>query len=180
VRIKDLRIIFLAGIHGVGKTQFSTQTAASLGMTRLSASELITQQRNAPAAINKRVDSVDKNQSALIVAIEAAVADTKSTILLDGHFCVFDYNDQIKRIPLPTFRELSPKAVVLLRGDPAKIRVALRQRDGRAFEAEVLKNLQDNEIAHAKQVCEELRLPLHICAASELIEAQQFIARHGA
>jgi hypothetical protein len=36
----------------------------------LSASELITQQRIAPVAINKRVEDVAENQDALITAIE--------------------------------------------------------------------------------------------------------------
>lgn len=176
MNIKDLRILFVGGIHGVGKTQFSTRTADDLNMTRLSASALITQQRNAPAAVNKRVHNVVENQGALIAAIEAQPIQSER-ILLDGHFCVFDVDDRIQRIPVKTFQELAPVGVVLLYDEVATIQVALRKRDGREFTTAVLKELQENEREHAEQICRSLEIPLHACRPTEYASARQFIER---
>lgn len=177
MRINDIRIVFIGGIHGVGKTLFSEQASKAVGIPRLNASTLITEQMKAPAAINKRVCNVEDNQTALIEAIESHPLRAER-ILLDGHFCVFDSSGSIATVPTETFRRLSPTAVVVLLGEVELVQQRLRERDKREFSIKVLTDLQNAERKHAKDVCRTLKVPLCLVEASDHPRALEFVARH--
>ena len=177
MNIGELRIVFIGGIHGVGKTVFSERASQMLKIPRLNASTLITEQRNAPAAINKRVQSVEENQNALITAIESSPIHSKR-FLLDGHFCVFDSSDLIKRVPSETFRTLAPIAVILLFDDVSRIQERLERRDKGKFSFELLSGLQKAELEHAEEVCSLLKIPMCTASASEHDKALQFAVGH--
>lgn len=166
MHINEFKILFIGGIHGVGKTVFSERASRMLKIPRLNASTLITEQRKAPAAINKRVQSVEENQHALVTAIESSPIQGRQ-LILDGHFCVFDSSDAIRRVPLETFQTLSPIAVVVLHDDVNSIRERLEKRDNREFSFELLNGLQKAEIEHAAEVCNLLNIPLCSASASE-------------
>jgi adenylate kinase len=133
MNINEFKIIFVGGIHGVGKSQFSNRASQILRIPHFSASELITKQRKAPAAINKRVEDVGDNQDALITAIEShSIKDTK--FILDGHFCVFDSADIVQTIPIKTFQKLSPAAVIVLLDEVGRIQHSRQGGDWRSFQ----------------------------------------------
>ena len=177
MNINEFSIVFVGGIHGVGKTVFSERASQMLRIPRLNASTLITEQRKAPAAINKRVQSVEENQNALITAIESSPIQSKQ-FLLDGHFCVFDSSDLIKRVPSDTFRKLAPIAVILLFDDVCKIQERLESRDKRKFDFELLNGLQKAELEHAGEVCSLLKIPMCLASESEHDKALQFVVGH--
>jgi adenylate kinase len=173
MKINEFSIVFIGGIHGVGKTIFSERASQMLKVPHFSASSLITEQRKAPAAINKRVQSVGENQNALITAIEANGIQSKQ-FLLDGHFCVFDSSDLINKVPLETFRTLAPIAVVVLFDDVNQIQERLEKRDKRKFNFELLNDLQKAELENAEEVCSLLKIPICSASASEHNKALQF------
>ena len=175
MKINEFQIIFIGGIHGVGKSMFSEKISNFLKIPCLSASKLITEQRKAPAAVNKRVQSVEENQNALITAIELSSIKTRQ-IFLDGHFCVFDSSDLIRKILLETFRMLSPSAVVLLTDEVEHIRQRLENREGRKFSQELLADLQKVELEHASEVCRVLNIPMCVAEATQHDNAQEFVA----
>jgi len=177
MRINDIRIVFIGGIHGVGKTLFSERASKVVGVPRLSASTLITEQRKAPAAICKRVGNVGSNQTALIEAIESHPLQAKR-IVLDGHFCVFDSSGSIVTVPTETFRRLSPVALVVLLEDVEVIQQRLRERDKGEFSVKVLTDLQNAERKHAEVVSRTLKVPLCLVGTSEHPKALEFVARH--
>jgi adenylate kinase len=137
---------------------------------------LITAQRNAPAAIDKRVSSVGDNQDALVKAIESSSIQTRQ-FLLDGHFCVFDTSDSIQRVPLQTFKTLAPVGVILLFDEVKRIQERLEKRERRKFSLELLESLQQAELEHADKVCKVLNIPLCSVAATEHDNAHQFALR---
>jgi adenylate kinase len=56
--------IFIAGIHGVGKTYLAKQAASEMGLKYATASQLIREERgHASWDSNKRVDEVENNQN---------------------------------------------------------------------------------------------------------------------
>ena len=177
MKINEFRIIFVGGVHGVGKSEFSNMVSHTLGISHLSASELISQQRKAPAAISKRVQDVGGNQDALITAIESHPIDGRKFIL-DGHFCVFDSLGMIQKIPIETFRKLAPVAVVVLLDEVDQIQERLRIRDKKNSQPELLKQLQNTEREHAEMVCSHLKIPMCLARSSEYERAIQFTTNH--
>lgn len=177
MRINDIRILFIGGIHGVGKTLFSEQASKAVGVPRLNASTLISEQIKAPAAINKRVRNVEDNQTALIEALESHLLAAEQ-LLLEGHFCVFDLSGSIATVPTETFRKLSPVAVVLLLGEVELIQQRLLEREKREFSIKVLTDLQNSERKHAEDVCGTLNIPMCSVGTSEHPKGFEFVARH--
>jgi adenylate kinase len=175
MNINEISIIFVGGIHGVGKTIFSAEASRILKVPCLNASSLITQQRKVPAAINKRVQNVAENQNALIRAIESSHIKKKQFIL-DGHFCVFDSSDVIRKVPSETFQALAPRAAIVLLDDVENIQVRLQKREKRKYDYALLNQLQKIELEHAESVCNLLKIPLFPAWASEHDKAIQFAA----
>ena len=82
--------IFVAGIHGVGKTYLASHAASGSGMTHTSASKLIKEERGqATWSADKRVAEVDANQQALAKAIRRH-NELGIKLLLDGHFVLLN------------------------------------------------------------------------------------------
>ncbi len=175
MKINEYRIIFVGGIHGVGKSRFIETASRIIEIPSLSASRLITDQRKSPAAIKKRVQNVEENQDALISAIESHPIDGKKFIL-DGHFSIFDSSDLIRKIPIETFQKLAPAAVVILLDDVDQIQKRLWLRDKRSFQPDLLNKLQQAEREHAENVCRQMEIPLFPARPAEHETAIQFMA----
>lgn len=166
MNISELRIVFVGGIHGVGKSHFSNKVSRLLGVPILSASKLITHQQKRPAAIQKRVLDIPGNQDALIAAIEARPT-VNGKFILDGHFCVLDSSDKIQKIQIETFQKLSPAAVVVLADNIDQIQKRLKIRDKRIFKKGMLNSLQEAELEHAKKVCNHLAIPMCLMSVAQ-------------
>lgn len=152
-------IIFVGGIHGVGKSKLCREFATEFGLTHIIASDLIKSLKTTQTS--KRVKDVGENQSTLIEALEKRILHGKAN-LLDGHFCLLGENDEIQEIPKSTFQDISPIAALVLYEDITIIKSRLEGRDGNFYKTSLLTKLQEHEIQHAKLVCESLNIPLQI------------------
>jgi adenylate kinase len=170
-------LIFVGGIHGVGKSSFCSKLASALNIQHFSAGELIQRHREVEASADKRVSEVSANQDSLVAAIRA-ISIRNSSVLLDGHFCVLDFSGEITRIPIQTFEQLSLLAVVVMHDDVQKIQERLHERDGKSYSAGMLTALQDAELAHAQDVCSGIGTELRVLRPDMFFEATEFIARH--
>ena len=84
-------IIFVGGVHGVGKTTFCQRLAAESGYSHFAASSLIKQKKEtAISTVSKNVTDIPSNQELLLEAISDLEA---SIIILDGHFTIPDKNE---------------------------------------------------------------------------------------
>lgn len=152
------KLVFVGGIHGVGKSFLCTQLAEKLAATHRVAGDLLKEARQQALGPDKRVFDVAKNQDVLVEALEMTLRPGEKS-LLDGHFVLVNGRMEIEEIPLRTFQAINPLGVVLVTDDPRKVAERLRERDGRFFESKFLDELQSRELAHASAICAALDIP---------------------
>jgi len=170
------QMIFVGGIHGVGKSFLCSQLAPAWNLKHLSAGELIRRRREAAQTVDKRVSDVRNNQDVLVEAFQAIpVGD--SFLLLDGHFCLLDSTQKYRESRSETFRDLAPLAALVVHDEVQQVQHRLESRDGNSYSVELLTALQDAELSHAEDVCSDIGIELLSVRADMLSEAAQFIAR---
>lgn len=155
---KQGKVVFVAGVHGVGKSHFRDEFSSLLDAECASASDLIGKHRR--LAGDKSVQDVGSNQEALIQEI-TLLRSCNEWIVLDGHFCVVKVGGEIEEVSVDVFREIGLASIVLLVDDVSQIRSRLVSRDGGSpFDLEFLQRLQEKEIACAISTSHELSCPL--------------------
>ena len=161
-----MKIIFVAGVHGVGKTTACAYAVRSLGLAHYSASDLIKSEKiNSIPEQGKTVSDVEGNQALLIRGANKACLKHQGRIILDGHFTLMKTDERIEAVAVDVFRSLSLNGVVVYHDDPAAIAERLHRRDGERYRIEVIARQQDSELAHAQFIATELDLPIEILSA---------------
>lgn len=151
-------IIFIGGIHGVGKGVICHEISMRTNRVHKTASDVL-KWKEISEPSNKKVDNIQSTQDRLIEGINNTFDDAKS-YLLDGHFCLFNSEGDITKVPMKTFKEIAPKLIAVVTNDINVIKERLGQRDGKAYGADELRDMQATEIEYAKQVSSELNIPL--------------------
>lgn len=170
----DRRIIFVGGVHGVGKTHFSSSVTAALAFSSYSASDLIRKYKQAPADQQKRVADINQNQTALLSAIEL-YTPPNSRFLLDGHFCLLDSAGLVQRVPVDVFEMLQLRGIILLRDDPLLISERRHARDRHSMPPEFIAQFQINEELAAKDASVCTGVPLLVTAPNLTDDTLEFI-----
>lgn len=160
------KIIFVGGIHGVGKTYLCNEICKKMQIPHFSASQLIRQHNEEEMNTLKNVIDVKKNQDALITAITNYVNDI-SVSLLDGHFCILNGEGEIERIPKETFERMEISCFLVLVDEVEEIRVRLKYRDNIEYSKELLEKFQSEEITYAIELSETLKVPILIHKSRE-------------
>lgn len=154
--------IFLAGIHGVGKTYLAERLPTASGLLHASASKLIKEERLLPGwGVDKHVSDVDENQITLAKAVRRYNA-SGTALLLDGHFVLLDKEGLFVPLGVDVFETLNLSAVVLVEDQPEVVANRVRHRDGLDRSPEWLGKFTAEERAQAELVCDRLGLPLRI------------------
>ena len=152
------KIVFIAGIHGVGKTTLCGYLSKELSIKNYSASALIKEYAKIELPKNKKIQNIQGNQDILIKAINELLKN-EETCIIDGHFCLFDQAAKITRIPSATFEEMKPMAIVCLYEDIDIINQRLKSRDSHEHDDELLYALQEEEKSYSKEVSNLLGIP---------------------
>lgn len=169
-------MIFISGVHGVGKTFFCNKIKTDLGIDCYSSSSLIANQKKQEFSSDKRVDGINENQLFLLQAVKE-LRDKGKEFLLDGHFCLLNGEGKITRIPVDTFFALAPNSIVLLTENPDIISKRRQERDNIACSAETIKVFQEEEIKYANEISETLKIPIMIASGSKDIDLiEKFIS----
>lgn len=151
------KIIFVGGVHGVGKTTLCKSVCTKFDVIHYSASELIKRYSHIEFPLNARVENIDRNQEALINAINEYLS--RSIIyLLDGHFCLLNKDGVITKIPLSTFTAISPIAIILLYDDPCNIYFRLQDRDREIYDLDLLLSFQEQELHYSRSVATKINI----------------------
>ena len=158
------KILFLAGIHGVGKSTLAEFLSDETGMQHYSSSELIKAQKQAPVDIKRSVIDPEDNQSYLLKALDRVISEHQ-LLILDGHFTLWD-GKKIYRVSRSLFEALPIAGVILLVGDPQDTSFRLQRRDSQRWSINDIISLQDEEISQAKATCHSLNLPFLIVDGS--------------
>lgn len=155
----ERKVIFLGGIHGVGKSTFARDLAETLGGETISASQLIREARNGGLTwdSNKRVSAISENQRLLVSAFQRRTW-TAAVIILDGHFTLMNKEGDIERLSEEVFEALDPSLLVVLTDHPELIAARLEQRDDVAHDVAHLERMQDAEMQHARIIGDHLSI----------------------
>lgn len=168
-------MIFISGVHGVGKSYFCDMVKKAININAYSASTLISNKKKAGFSSDKLIPDIDDNQQYLLQAVDE-LRTSEGNFILDGHFCLLNAEGQVQRIGLDTFTTLKPEAILLLTEDPKVIAERRRSRDNCEVSAESIKEFQDSEESYAKEVADAISAKLFISrGSSDLEKAIEFI-----
>lgn len=154
-------LIFIGGIHGVGKTYLCKEISIKLNLKHYSASELISRVKKELFSRNKYIDNIDKNQNILLESINKYI-DVNQWFLLDGHFCLLNKEGKIIKVPEKTFCELSPKGIIVLKDSAERIISRLNKRDNMEYELSLIQSFQEVELDYSREIAHELNVPLFV------------------
>lgn len=152
-----MAVVFVGGVHGVGKTTACESAARTARCRCFSASSLIREQKAAAIPVEgKAVADVHLNQELLIKGVKKVCVEHPGLILLDGHFVLRTGSGEIEAIPVAVFQELQIERIVCFRDDPAAIAARLQARDGKSESIDDVAELQKSELAQAAVVANRL------------------------
>jgi adenylate kinase len=163
-------MLFISGIHGVGKSYFCDRVKADLGIATFSANGLISECKHAEFASDKLIPDIDNNQPYLLAAVQE-LNTTDPNYLLDGHFCLLNGEGKVTRIPKEAFTGLKPDAIVLLTEKPDIIAERRKQRDNIDHDVDEIKLFQDEEVEYAVEVAETLGIPIKVSAGADDLDS---------
>lgn len=158
-------MIFISGVHGVGKSYFCDIIKERLGMDSYPASQLIAEKRKAGFDKDKLIPDIDKNQQFLLAAVDE-LRNATDNFILDGHFCLLDASGAVTRIGLETFTDLHPEAIILLTEKPEIICQRRKDRDNVDVTVESIAYFQTEEEKYAEEVSQLIGAKLFISSGS--------------
>lgn len=173
-RIENMKknIIFVGGIHAVGKTTFTKLVKAdNKNITLLSASDIL--KWKDPR--EKDVEDVCENQNLLVEKLQKLV-DIDKPYLLDGHFCLINSGGNVETVPMQTFLDINPEMIILLVEEPDVVMQRLKERDNRSYDLKKIKLLSDVELSWAHDVANILGIEIYTIKASEYAKVKPVIA----
>lgn len=161
-------MIFLGGVHGVGKTSMCAGVSESFGLQVISASAIIRAERAQPSLDSRTaVLNVGGNQGLLVRGVQRIVADIpeRYLYLLDGHFALRTLAGNIEEIDADVFQAIGVSGLICLIDDPAAIAQRLSARDGEVHDVIAISQLQAAELSAAEAVSRTLGLGLNVVQA---------------
>ncbi len=164
-QIKDIpcfqdRMIFVAGIHGIGKTYFLEKTMMPLGYKCASASLIIKEMRG-NVQNNKRTKGIEKNQELLINGVAKYKMDY-TRLAIDGHFVLLNADNEFTALDEDVFSALAPSCIILLSTrKPSLVQQHLITRDSNCtWSIPFIRQFLKNEKRAAIRISHNLHIPL--------------------
>lgn len=150
-------IIFIGGIHGVGKGTICKEIALKTGLIHHTASHILKWVEISDSK-NKLVKNINSTQDRLIRGLEK-ILKKDTQYILDGHFCLLNSDGIPCRIDEDTFDQINPKVIAIVIDDVGKIAQRLKDRDGKIYDIKVLNQLQKMELEYAKYLSDKYSIP---------------------
>jgi len=160
-----MKVIFVAGIHAVGKSSACKLLSSETGTPHYTASQIIREEKaSAISEDSKLVTDVTENQRLLVQGVSRLLLN--GNLLLDGHFTMRRKSDGgIEEIHVDVFSDLCIGGVVLFIDRPEEISKRMYLRDGMSLPVDTFHEHQEAEISHARHVASTLGLPLAVLQA---------------
>lgn len=158
--MKD-NIIFIAGVHGVGKTTICNKIKKEVNLNTYSSSDLIKRYNSSILSEEKQVNNVNDNQNILLKAISKFV-DNNEVILLDGHFKLISKDNNIVDIPEQTFINMGLSKIIIIIDDPKVIVKRLMSRDSKEYSLRFIESFQEKEVSRGIDIARRLDVDAYI------------------
>ncbi len=164
--------IFIAGVHGVGKSTAAELLTTRYGVPHYTASKIIKEMRSTiDPDSGKLVSNVAANQELLISGVQK-ILQKHPSFILDGHFTLLNKFSEIEKIDIDVFKRLSISGVILLKEMPTTIYSRLANRDVSVMPVDIINRHQVAEEEYANYVSSLLGIP--ICILSGWAEPSLF------
>ena len=150
-------IIFIGGIHGVGKGTLCKEIVLKTDLIHITASKVL-KWNEISSSNNKLVENLSSTQERLIHGLKNLIEKDKQ-YLLDGHFCLLNSNGVPCKIDEETFDTINPKIISIVIDDVVKIVERLEKRDNKKYAVQTLNELQEMEIEYAKYLSNKYSIP---------------------
>jgi adenylate kinase len=150
-------IIFIGGIHGVGKGTICKEITSKTDIIHITASEIL-KWNEISSSENKLVNNISSTQERLILGLKNLI-DIDKQYLLDGHYCLLNSDGFPSKIDEETFDKINPKIISIVIDDIEKIIERLEKRDDKKYAFETLNQLQEMEIEYAKYLSKKYSIP---------------------
>lgn len=144
-------MIFIAGVHGVGKSTLTKRIEKELGIRCYRASDLIETGGNRKMPGNKEIWDIDDNQKVLEQEIHMVVNEQEMSVL-EGHFCLLNDKGEIVKIPRGTFDKLYLEMILVLVDDAEVIAKRNWDKSRLLSSAEFIDEFQKQEVAYGKEI----------------------------
>lgn len=154
-------LYFIAGVYGVGKSTLCEKISTVSGIPFYSSGDLISNVNGESYGANKTVKDKVQNQNILVSAVNQLYLHYP-TMLLAGHFCIFDKNTKVDILPADVFSQLKILKIILLEAEAEIIINHLSKRDNKSYSKEQIIELQSIERAQALKIASELKIPIEI------------------
>lgn len=153
--------IFVAGSYGVGKSTLCNALSKILTIPAYSAGDLISNINGEQYGANKAVKNKDANQDILAIEVKKKL-EQYPTILLAGHFCIFDKLNCVEKLPNSGFEKILIEQTLLLESTPARILANLSVRDKKKYKYQQIELLLNEERRAAEEISHLCSCSLHI------------------
>ena len=164
-------LVFVGGIHGVGKSTLCRKALEPCGYHCVSASALIFRHQT-EAPVRKHVADVSGNQDVLLEQL-AIEKEQYPRLVLDGHFTLLGPKRNIELIEVRYFEAMGINRLVLIKGDPMEISERLKSRDGEGAASVFTALFQEKEEEHATFIAEAIGVPLQVF--SNNVSEEEFV-----
>lgn len=154
-------VIFVAGSYGVGKSTLCKKLSSAFSIPFYSAGDLISEFNGETYGPNKVVKDKNHNQDILIDAVNDKL-QTSPSIILAGHFCIFDNLNHVEKLPEYVFDFLPIQSILLLEANTDRIICNLQNRDGKKYLPSHIDNLKIAEHFQAYKIANKLQVPIHV------------------
>lgn len=152
-------LIFIAGVHGVGKGFLCETALTHFEVIHKSASALIKENSQVTFSKDKNTANIDKNQAILLNAL-SELRKNDVNLLLDGHFTLVNKEGVITDISKETFLGMNIDYIILISEPEEVVKGRILSRDGIDVNYD-LKELIRRERQNAIKISKELSLPFH-------------------
>jgi adenylate kinase len=157
--MESRQVIFIGGIHGVGKGTICRELERHFLIETVSASELLKWSEVSKVPGNKAVQNISDTQERLISGFNQLKG---SNYIIDGHFTLFDKDFNVIIVPDEVFQRIKPIHMCIIIDEPKEVAQRLLKRDGIIYDLNKLKDMQLMELDHAKYLSERMNTPLTI------------------
>lgn len=172
---QNKNIIFIGGIHAVGKSTFikHVKTLAP-NIETLSCSTLLRWENPE----DKEVEDVMSNQERLLSALNDVV-DIDKPYFVDGHFCLLDTDHNIVPVDFSIIKAINPRTIILLTEDVNVVHRRLLERDGKDYDIQLLLNmdLKERELAH--NFSTQYDIPIYVINSDEYHKTHEIVSNFG-